>query len=175
MPGLVNQLLVQEYEKDFEEKQDFILTDYQGMSVDEMGELRRSLEGTGAQCRVVKNSLFSLFAKQKKMELGGLQDLLKGTSAVVLSSDILGAAKVVKKFSKDVETFNIKGGYVDGRAVSVADIEKLATIGSRDELIAKLLMCLNSPISQFVNVLSGVTRSFVSVLDEIKKQKEKEV
>jgi large subunit ribosomal protein L10 len=126
----------------------------------------------GGKYLVVKNTL-----ALRAVEGGALKALeghFSGPTAVVYGDDPVALAKVLHDFIKDVPAYEFKVGLVDGQIVAGAQIKELATLPSREELIAKLLFLLQSPITRFVRVLAAVPQQFVGVLDQIRVQKEKQ-
>lgn len=173
MPGIVNQGIMRQYVQDMDTANGFILAEFKGVTVDAADSFRSDLFQSGSRFRVVKNRLFKVILNDR--DIGGLDEVCQGsTAAILLTEDPVGTAKVVKAFEKDNAVFKIKAGYLDGQVLTSADVISLASIPSREVLIAKLLMCMNGPISGFVNVLNGVMRNTVGVLNAIKEQKENE-
>jgi large subunit ribosomal protein L10 len=96
-----------------------------------------------------------------------------GPTAVVFSlTDPVAVAKALTDYAKDVPAIKLKAGLVEGRAIAADQIKDIASLPSREELIAKLLFLLQSPITRFARVLAAVPQSFVMVLDQVRKQKE---
>ena len=147
------------------------LTDYRGINVDEANTLRGELLKTGVEYRVVKNTLLKLALKGTANEC--LFDHLNGpTSLTIVSDDPVAPAKVLSDFAKKVKAFDLKAGVLDGKLLSIDDINALAALPSREVLLAKMLGSINSPISNFVGVLAAVNRSLVQVLAAVRDQKE---
>jgi large subunit ribosomal protein L10 len=155
-----------------------VLTSYKGLTVAQDTELRTELRQAGVSYHVVKNTMLRLAAKKAGVE--GLDEFLEGTTAFAFSTDdAVAPAKVICGFIKknkleDTEVLTVKTGLLDGKVISVDEIKALAALPSREELIAKLLGSMNAPISNTVNVLQGVIRNAVYVLDAIRAQKEKQ-
>ncbi|GAC56560.1 50S ribosomal protein L10 [Gordonia hirsuta DSM 44140 = NBRC 16056] len=113
-----------------------VITEYRGLSVPEIGELRRSI-GEGATYSVAKNTLVKRAAAQAGVE--GLDELFVGPTAIAfIEGEPVVAAKAIKTFAKDHKALVIKGGYMDGRALSVAEVEAIADLETREVLLAKL-------------------------------------
>ena len=140
-------------------------------------ELRRELRAAGVSYHVVKNTLTAIAAKEVGME--GLLGHLEGTTALAVSSeDAVAPAKVISEFIKknklaDVGVLTVKAGIVDGKVIDAAAVKALASLPSREVLLGKLLGSMQAPISNTVNVLQGVIRNAVYVLDAVRQQKEK--
>lgn len=146
------------------------LADYRGINVEQATALRRQLTEAGVQYRVVKNNLLKLAAKGTPAE--GLQAFCAGPTAVAIAgADPVAPAKILSKFAKDVEAFDLKAGILGGKVLSVADISALADLPSREELLAKALSCMNAPASNFVGTMAAIPRSLVQVLNAIGQSK----
>ena len=134
-----------------------IITDYQGLSVLKINELRRRLEKVGADYKVVKNTL----SKKALDELNigkDLKGLFTGVTGLVFCKDYMAAIKALTAFAKENEKFKIKGGFIEAKAVTLAEIKVLSSIPSRQELLGKLANILNSPIQRFINVLDRASK-----------------
>lgn len=150
-----------------------ILVDYRGLNVDAMTKLRRSLRSAGVELKVYKNTLtrIALHARDQT----GLDEALQGPTAIAFGyDDPVAPAKLLVEFAKEYDQLEFKAGLVDGRVIGVDDIKALAALPSREELIAKLVGSLSSPLRGLVNVLSGPPRNLVYVLEAIRKQKEEQ-
>lgn len=148
------------------------LLSYKGASVPQVTDLRAKVRQKGGHYLVVKNTL-----ALRAVEGGALKALeshFTGPTAVVYGADPVAIAKVLNDFIKDAPAFEFKVALVDGQVVAAAQIKELATLPSREELIAKLLFLLQSPITRFVRVLAAVPQQFVGVLDQVRVQKEKQ-
>jgi large subunit ribosomal protein L10 len=121
---------------------------------------------------VVKNTLLELASRETDKE--SLSPHYVGPTAVALSyDDPVAAAKVLSRFAKEQQaTFKLKAGMLSGKVISVADIQALADLPSREVLLAKLLATMQAPTTNFVGVLAAVPGSFVRLLSAIKTQKE---
>lgn len=147
------------------------LVDYRGINVEEANTLRGELLKAGVEYRVVKNTLLKLAIKGTANEC--LSDQLSGPTALtIVNDDPIASAKVLSDFAKKVKAFELKCGVLDGKLLSIADINALADLPSREVLLAKMLSTMNAPVSNFVGVLAAVNRSLVQVLAAIKDQKE---
>jgi large subunit ribosomal protein L10 len=148
-----------------------VLTDFKGLTVAEITALRDNLAEQGVEYKVVKNTLMRIAAKGTAAEV--VEPLLTGTNAVAISyQDPSALAKVLKKFAKEKDKFQIKGGVLGTKALSAQDVEALADLPSREEMLAKLLGTLNAVPTGLVRVLSGVPRAFVGVLAAIEREKQ---
>ena len=162
--------IVQELAQRLSETQAAFLADYRGINVDQATALRRELTQAGVEYRVVKNNLLKLAAKGTPAE--DLQSYCAGPTAIALSGDDpVAPAKILSKFAKDIEAFELKAGVLSGKLLSVADISALAALPSREELLAKALSSMNAPVSNFVGTMAAIPRSLVQVLNAIGQDK----
>jgi large subunit ribosomal protein L10 len=146
------------------------LADYRGLNVEQLNKLRRELHGAGVEYRVVKNTLLRLAAKGT--DAACLEPHLAGPTAIAIAGqDPVAPAKILSDFAKANAKFELKGGALDGKVLSAADIRALAELPSREELLAKMLGSLNAPITNFVGVLAAVPRSLVQVLAAVQEKK----
>lgn len=148
-----------------------VLTDFQGLTVAEMTELRDALAAQRVEYQVVKNTLMRLASKDTGASI--LEPFLKGTCAVAIGYDEPTApAKVLKGFMKTNAKLKIKAGALATRLLTPEQVEALADLPSREVLLGKLLGTLNAVPTGLVTVLSGVPRAFVGVLAAIQREKE---
>jgi large subunit ribosomal protein L10 len=146
------------------------LADYRGMDVEATNKLRGELRAVGVDYRVVKNTLLRLAVKGTGAEC--LDSQLAGPTAVAFANgDPAASAKVLSEFAKSHKAFELKGGVLGSKALSVEEIQALADLPSREELLAKMLGSINAPTSNFVGVLAAIPRSLVQVLAAIQDQK----
>ena len=130
-----------------------VLTEYRGLTVKQLQDLRRSL-GENANYAVVKNTLTKIAAKEAGVD--GLDDLLKGPTAIAfLNGDVVEAAKGLRDFAKANPTLVIKGGFLDGKALDAAEVATLADLESRDVLLGKLAGAMLASLSQAVYLLNA--------------------
>ncbi|MFT8888497.1 MAG: 50S ribosomal protein L10 [Ethanoligenens sp.] len=143
-----------------------VLVDYTGISVEDDTKLRAELRTANVHYSVKKNSLISRAATDAG--LSGLDDILKGATAIATSEDDLVApAKIIAKFAGSHPTFKVKAGFIEGKVVSEAEVHALATLPPKEVLVAKALGGLNAPISGFVMVLNANLRGLVVALNAI--------
>ncbi|MGP4015274.1 50S ribosomal protein L10 [Saccharopolyspora sp. 5N708] len=123
-----------------------LVTEYRGLSMAQLSELRRAL-GAGTTYRVAKNTLVKRAAEQSGVE--GLDDLFVGPTAIAfIEGEPVDAAKALREFAKDNNALVIKGGYMDGRALSVSEVESIAELDSREVTLSKLAGAMKAKLSQ---------------------------
>ena len=150
-----------------------VLTDYRGLTVSEITDLRRKIQDAGGEYRVVKNTLARLAAAKADRE--DLADSFDGPVAIAIGyDDVTRIARIVTDYVRETRlSLDIKGGFTEDRVLSPADVTTLSTIPSREILISQLLGQLNAPISSFVNVISSPLRGLAQVLTaQINKMEE---
>ena len=153
-----------------------VFTSYSGLTVAQDTELRRKLREAGVSYQVVKNTMTRIAAKEAGLD--GLDDIFNGTTALAIAGDdVVAPAKVICDFIKENKLdeagkLSVKAGILDGRVIDIEEVKALASLPSREVLIAKILGSMQAPISGTVNVLQGVIRNAVYVLEAIRQQKE---
>jgi len=151
-----------------------IVTTYSKLTVAQDYELRKALRASGAKYRVVKNTLAERASKGTKVE-EVLKDLSGITSIAYTEGDPVALAKALAKYAKDNPEFTFKAGVVEGRVVSIKEIESLATMPSKEEIYSKLLFLLNAPAQRLVTAMNAVGRNLAVVVDQgVKEKKFKE-
>lgn len=147
-----------------------LITEYRGITVSRVNEVRRALEKEGASYKVVKNTLAELAAKGTDFEV--LVGQFKGPLSVTfVSQDPVSAAKVLVQFAKTIPALVVRGGALGGRLLSAADVEALSKLPPREQLLGQVVGVLVAPLRNLVGVLSGVPRSFVQVLHAVQEKK----
>lgn len=147
-----------------------VVTHYRGLSVAKMGELRGLLRAAEVSLQVVKNTLAKRAAEGTDFSLA--EDLFAGPTAIAYGNDPVGLAKALSGFAKSNDALQILGGVLDGKRLEKADVSALASLPSREVLLARLLGSLQSPMSGFVRTLNEVPASFVRTLAAIRDQKQ---
>lgn len=145
-------MLLEEVKQRIQDSPYAIVTDYTGLKVSEISELRKRLRAVGARYSVVKNSMLRLAAEQLGWpEFGGL---LAGQTAIVAGSrDVCSAAKAVKNFAAEFNRPTIKGGILDGRLLAAPDVVALADLPSREALLARLLSVIGGPATKLARLI----------------------
>ena len=148
-----------------------VLTDYKGLDVTSINDLRRKLREANIEFQVVKNTLLVRAAQDTEVAL--IKDHFKGPSAVAISyDDPVAPAKVLTQFAKDNNKLEIKVGVLNGKVLDAQAIKALALLPPREVMLAQLLATLNAVPTSFVRVLAEVPRSMLNVLTALKDQKE---
>jgi large subunit ribosomal protein L10 len=130
-----------------------VITEYRGLTVANLAELRRSLVGS-ATYSVAKNTLVKRAASEAGIE--GLDELFTGPTAIAfVSGEAVDAAKAIKTFAKDHKALVIKGGYMDGRALTVAEVEHIADLESREALLAKLAGAMKANLAKAAGLFNA--------------------
>lgn len=163
--------IVREITQKFTNAKSIVLIDYKGISVEKATLLRNKAREANVDYKVYKNTLARLAAKDSGCE--GLVEHLVGSIAIAVSdSDQIAPAKLLSNFIKENKILTIQAGYVDGKVLNAREVENLASLPSKEELVAKMLGSMNAPLSGLVNVLNGNIRGLVVALNAIKEQKE---
>jgi large subunit ribosomal protein L10 len=164
------QELLEEYEQGLASAPHAFLLGYQGIKVPQVTALREKVRQSGGEYLVVKNTI--ALRAIDGAALAQLKEHFTGPTAVAFGSDPVALAKALTDFAKDVPVLQFKAGLVEGRAVAADQIKDIASLPGREQLIAKLLFLLQSPVTRFARVLAAVPQSFVMVLDQVRKKKE---
>jgi large subunit ribosomal protein L10 len=141
-----------------------ILTSFKGLKAAQTEELRKTVRSAGAKYKVVKNTLVERAAEKSKIG-AALKDLTGVTSVAYTSGDPVALAKVLAKYAKDNPEFTFKAGIVEGKVISIKEIEALATMPSKEELYSKLLFLLNSPAQRLATVIGATGRDLAVVVN----------
>src|SRR3989441_5517240 len=156
---------VEKLSKDLKNVSNAVVASYTKLTVAQDYELRKALRGAGAKYRVVKNTLAERAAKGTKVE-EVLKNLAGVTSIAYTTGDPVALAKALTKYAKDTPEFTFKAGVVEGRVISIKEIESLAAMPSKDELMSKLLFLINAPAQRLVTAMNAVGRNLAVVVDQ---------
>ena len=163
---------VDELREKFSLTKSLFLTDFRGLNVDQMTDLRRDLKEKKAEYRITKNSLIRLAARESRFE--GVLDYLKGPTGLVFSfEDPVSPAKVLYEIHKKVEKPKIKIIWMEGKLLDENHLKSLAALPSKDVILTQIVFGLNSPLANLVGTLQGVMRNFVGVLDAVREARSK--
>jgi large subunit ribosomal protein L10 len=158
-------------QEDFQRSSNAVLVGFQGIKVADDERLRRELRQANLTYRVVKNTL--AIRASEGTPMAQLKDNFTGATAVASSpNDPVTLAKVLSKWAKESPVFKLKAGIVEGKVINVADVEALATMPSKEELISKIMFLVNSSAQRLAVVTAGVARNLTIVVDQVRAQKE---
>ena len=161
--------LVIELKEKIEGAKALYYTDFTGLNVKRMTELRRRLKKAGVQYVVIKNTL----ALRAVNESGLVGERLKGPTGLVMATDPVEAAKILTEFAKTNEQRpTVKGGLFNGASIDAAQVKRLAAMPSREQMLAELGAGLQSPLSAMLGALSALLMNFAGALEALKTQKE---
>jgi large subunit ribosomal protein L10 len=145
-----------------------ILSTFQGITVEHDTKLRRAVQAVGGKYKVVKNTLAERAGQGTPAE--GLLKNLSGTNSIAYTdADPVALAKALTKIAKDVPAFQFKAGVVEGRVISIAEIQQLANLPSKEELISKIMFLLNAPATRIATALNALPRNLAVTVNEAVK------
>ncbi|MBB4852981.1 large subunit ribosomal protein L10 [Mycobacteroides chelonae] len=163
---------VAEITEQFKDSTATVITEYRGLSVSALATLRRSL-GASATYSVAKNTLVKRAAADAGVE--GLDDLFAGPTAIAfIKGEPVDAAKAIKTFAKDNKALIIKGGYMDGRALSVAEVERIADLESREVLLAKLAGAMKGNLAKAAGLFNAPASQVARLAAALQEKKASE-
>lgn len=164
---------VQQLRERLEKSKVVVLTNYKGLNVGAMTELRRKLSEADVEYEVVKNTMLHLASEGTDVAL--IREDFKGPSAIAISyTDPVAPAKVLSEFAKTNEKLELKVAVLNGRVLDLTAIKALSSLPSREQLLATVLSAMIAVPTSFVRALNDVPRRMVNVLQAIKEQKEKQ-
>jgi len=161
---------VEKLTNDLKNVSNVVVATYTRLTVAQDYELRKVLRGAGAKYQVVKNTLAEKAAKGTKVE-GALKDLAGVTSIAYTTGDPVAMAKALTKYAKDKPEFTFKVGVVEGRVINIKEIEALASMPSKEELMSKLLFLINAPAQRLATAINAVPRNLAVVVNQAVEQK----
>lgn len=164
------QAVVSEVSAQVAAAQAIVLAEYRGLEVGHMTDLRRKARASGVYLRVLKNTLARRAVKDTPFEK--LADQMAGPLIYGISDDPVATAKVMSEFAKGNDKFVIKGGAMPNAVISAKEVQALASMPSREELLAKLLGTMQAPVAQFVRTLNEVPSRFVRTLAAVRDARE---
>ena len=160
---------LEQLKKDLADARNLIVSQFKGMTVAQDTDLRQKIRATNSDYRVVKNTLARIAAKGTPAE--GLSGLFDGSTAIAYNStDPVALAKALTAYAKTNPLFVFKAGMVEGRVVHIADLNAIASLPSKEGLIAKLLFLLNAPAQRIAVATHGVARNLAVVLQQAVEQ-----
>lgn len=131
-----------------------VVVDYRGISVEDDTKMRKELREADVKYEVVKNSILTRAAKEAGVE--GLDDIFKGTTAIGFAQDEVAAARILSNYAEKIETFSVKGGFLNGETVDLAMINSLAKLPPRDILLATVCNAFQAPIAALARAIKAV-------------------
>jgi large subunit ribosomal protein L10 len=162
--------VVEEIKDRLEKIQGAVLTDYRGLNVSEVTELRAKLREAGVEFKVFKNTLMSIAAH--RVGLADLDSYLEGPTAIAFGiNDPVTPAKILSEFAKIHKALEIKAGILENKVINAEGVKMLAELPSKEVLVAKVLGAMQSPMYGFAGSLQGLLRNFVYVLDAVREKK----
>lgn len=170
MPTVQKETLVEEIKSRLTSAEGVIMVDYRGLTVKEMQELRGNVRGAGGDITVYKNRLTQIALRELAMP--SLDEYLTGPTAFVFAgSDAVAPAKALQDFSKAHPALEIKGGLVQNQVVDAAGVKMIASLPSREELVAQLMGVLLSPVRGFMGMANAPVSAFARVVQAVADQK----
>lgn len=171
MPTKEKVKLVEDLTKKLKNNNGVVLTEYQGLTVAELSELRAKLRLINCEYKVVKNTLSKLALKDVGPE--DFKTFFEGPTAIAIEKgDPVSTAKTLVDFAKDHAKLKLKAALLDGKLIGVNEIKQLASLPSRPVMLSRLLGTLQAPMRNLLSVLQGTTRNMVYVLDAIRRKQE---
>jgi large subunit ribosomal protein L10 len=151
----LKQPVVKEIAENIKDAQSVVVVNYRGLTVDQDTQLRKNLREAGIVYKVYKNTMMNFAFKGTELE--SLSDTLNGPSAIAISKgDATAPARIIAEFAKGAPTLEIKAGVVEGTFYNKEDMEQIAKIPAREELLSRLLGSMQSPITNFARVLNQI-------------------
>lgn len=162
--------LVAEISEKIKDSKAMVYVDYRGLNVEEMTEIRRELKAKRVELRVMKQTLFEIAAKDAKADVD-MASMANRPVAIAFGKDEVEPAKVIYEFSKKHENLELIGGALNGKTVTLDALKVLALMPSREEMYAKIVGSLASPLRGIASVVGGNLRGLVSVLSQYSESK----
>jgi len=163
--------IVEDLREKFSKSKVVIVTDYKGLDVSTINDLRKKLKDLDVEYKVAKNSL--LVRGSEETDVALIKDIFTGPNAVAISyDDPVAPAKVLTEFAVEHKALEVKMGVMDGKVLDLSAIKALAGLPSREVLLGQLLATINNVPVNFVRTLNAIPGQFLNVLTAIKEQKE---
>ena len=162
--------VVEELGQIFESSGVVVVSHYEGLTVAEMQDLRAQMREAGGSVRVAKNRLAKIALEGT--DVAGISDLLTGMTVLSYSEDPVAAAKVAEAYAKENDKFVILGGAMDGNVLDPAGVKTVASMPSREELIASIVGCIGAPASNIAGAIGAPASNIASILSTIEEKAE---
>lgn len=171
MPTAQKAQVIEETRNNLASSQGAVLADYRGLTVQQLSQLRRSLQKGGVTFKVIKNTLIKRAADEVGIE--GIEPYLTGPTAVAFSpDDPVAAAKLMSQAVREFRKIEIKAGIIGKSTIDSKGVKDLADLPSREVLLGKLVGTVNAPIQQLVWVLNAPLSNLANVLDQVRQKRE---
>lgn len=172
MPNSKNIQLLEELKKKVAEAKSMVFADYQGLKSNQTNDLRQKMKESGGEMAVAKNTLLKIALKEQNLLTEEAEKALEGQVATFFGyKDSVSGIKLLTEFAKKLNLPKIRGGIVEGMFADKAKVEVLSQLPSREQLIARVVGGMKSPLTGFVNVVGGTRRKLVYVLSAIADKK----
>jgi len=147
------------------------LAHYKGLTFPQLTEIRTVVKSQGSDFKVVKNTLLKIALNNNGIDSMDSY-LVEPTSCAIVKGDVAAVAKIMKKYTKSLDKFEIKAGLLDGNVLTASDVNVLAELPSREVLLGKMLGSMNAPVANFVSLLANIPRSLLYALNAVKDKKD---
>lgn len=173
LPKPEKEVAVQEIREKLSKSQAVVLTNYRGLNVAAITELRRKLGEAGIEFKVVKNTLTRIASRE--VGLGDLERYLEGPTAIAFApGDPVAPAKIISEFAREHKEMEIKGGALQGKVIGPDDVRSLAELPSREVMLGRVAATMAAPISGLARALAGTIRNLAYAIDAVRRQKEEQ-
>lgn len=165
------QAMVSDIKEKISASSSIVVTDYRGLNVEEVTELRSKLRKEGIEYKVLKNNL----VKRAYLDSGieGFDDVLKGPTAVAFSTDAVAPSRILFEFLEKHKNLQVKGGLLEGKILSVDELEALANLPSKEVLLGQVVGVFAAPLQKAVSLFAAPMRDFVGAVNTLKEKQEK--
>lgn len=164
------QAKVAEIKEKIAQSSSVVVTDYRGLNVEEVTQLRSELRKEGVEYKVLKNNLVRRACEESGID--GLEDVLKGPTAVAFSDDAVAPAKVLFEFLKKHKNLQVKGGLLEGNVVEVTELEALSKLPAKEVLLGQVVGAFVAPLQKAVSLFAAPMRDFVGAVNALKEKQE---
>lgn len=172
MPSDKNKQIVEELREKIRTAKSITIADHRGLSAEDINNLRTQIRESDSEAVVAKNTLLKIALKEEGVDVPELQKDLQGpTTAIFSYKDAISPIKAVFEFAKKLDLPKIKAAIIEGRYTNKSQVEEISKIPSKEELIARVVRGMKSPLLGITNTLGGVQRNFVYVISAIKNAK----